>query len=786
MEIDRNKQDYNLFYELGEKIGKGSFGEVFKAKDRETNEIKAIKKIEIDNDDEDADIEEGIKTIINELNGMKICSDNNSNDYSVKYYEYFRNKKEFIIVMELCDNNLLKIWKKRAERGEVFKPEEIHKIMSQLNNTFKIMVNHNIVHRDIKLENILVKYEDEQKNNYIVKLTDYGISKQITTTKICKTHAGTGMTMAPEILEGKEKYDNKCDLWSIGVIIYQLAFKEYPYKGQTEFALLNNIKNFRQKLFRKTNNVKLDDLIRRLLVYEPENRISWYDYFVHPFFGEDRTKEDYKKYYDQLNYITHGAYGEIFKGKEKGKEELKAIKVINLNNLKEKLKSEHEDKESLLNHLNICREGYINEFEIMKTCSKNNINSVECYEYFDNKDNFIIIMELCDGNLLDLFNKKKENDKGLNIEELLKIMNQLNNAFKIMKENNIIHRDLKLENILIKYNDEEHKNYTIKLADYGCSKRLDSLLENYCSTYIGTPIYMAPEILNEDKYNFKSDLWSIGIIIYKLFFDKFLFYGERIAVKNKINKFDNKSIKTGNTKLDDLLQNLLEKDPEKRLDWDTYLNHPFFKDNNLIIINLIYETEKKRIMNIFGEKFVLNNDNNIELRINGENCDLIKKFELKKGINNIEMIIKNKINNLEYMFYECSSLKNIDDLKNLDVKGIKNFSHIFSGCKSLSDIKSLENWDVSNGINFSNMFCGCKLISDLNPLKEWNISKAKNFSWMFRLCQSITDLKSLQNWDVSNVNNFIGIFSECTKLSDIKSLQNWNISNGKDFSWMFS
>ena len=501
---------------------------------------------------------------------------------------------------------------------------------------------------------------------------------------------------------------------------------------------------------------------------------------------KERTKEDYKKYYDQLYYIAHGAYGEIFKGKEKGKEELKAIKVINLNNLKEKLKSEHEDKESLLNHLNICREGYINEFEIMKTCSKNNINSVECYEYFDNKDNFIIIMELCDGNLLDLFNKKKENDKGLNIEELLKIMKQLNNAFKIMKENNIIHRDLKLENILIKYNDEDHKNYTIKLADYGCSKRLDSLLENYCSTYIGTPIYMAPEILNEDKYNFKSDLWSIGIIIYKLFFDKFLFYGERIAVKNKINNFYNKSIKTGNTKLDDLLQNLLEKDPEKRLDWDTYLNHPFFKDNNLIIINLIYETEKKGIKNIFGEKFVLNNHNNIELIINGENCDLIKKFELKKGINNIEMIIKNKINNLEYMFYECSSLKNIDDLKNLDVKGIKNFSHIFSGCKSLSDIKSLENWDVSNGINFSNMFCGCKLISDINPLKEWNISKAQNFSWMFRLCQSISDLKSLQNWDVSNVNNFTGIFSECTKLSDIKSLQNWNISNGKDFSWMFS
>ena len=54
-------------------------------------------------------------------------------------------------------------------------------------------------------------------------------------------------------------------------------------------------------------------------------------------------------------------------------------------------------------------------------------------------------------------------------------MKQLKNTFKIMKDNNIIHRDLKLENILIKYNDEQKKTFTIKLADYGSSKKLESL-----------------------------------------------------------------------------------------------------------------------------------------------------------------------------------------------------------------------------------------------------------------------------------------------------------------------
>jgi serine/threonine protein kinase len=126
-------------------------------------------------------------------------------------------------------------------------------MMVDLNETFKVMVNYNIVHRDIKLQNILIKYIDNEQNNFIVKLTDYGISKQITNSTICKSHVGTGFTMAPEILEGKEKYDNRCDLWSIGVILYQLYFNEFPYKGSTEVALLNNIKSLGQHIFKDKN-----------------------------------------------------------------------------------------------------------------------------------------------------------------------------------------------------------------------------------------------------------------------------------------------------------------------------------------------------------------------------------------------------------------------------------------------------------------------------------------------------------------------------------------------------
>jgi serine/threonine-protein kinase ULK/ATG1 len=291
----------------------------------------------------------------------------------------------------------------------------------------------------------------------------------------------------------------------------------------------------------------------------------------------DRTNKDYKEYYEIIEPIDSGAYGHVYKGRDKVTKELRAIKVISLGKIEDNLLSQYEANE-IEEQLNLCINGFIEEYNNMKICSNNNNNSVKCYEYFNNKDNFVIIMELCDQNLSKLLNQRFINEKeGFNIEEIYEIMNQLNNTFKIMRENNIIHRDLKLENILIKYNDKEHKKYTIKLSDYGCSKRLKSLSMN-CNTYLGTLVYMAPEILKREEYNSKCDLWSIGIIIYRLIYGKSPYSGENenALIKN-IDKYGNKIIKVENKELEDLIKKLLEKESSKRIDWDKYFNHIFFK-----------------------------------------------------------------------------------------------------------------------------------------------------------------------------------------------------------------
>jgi len=496
---------------------------------------------------------------------------------------------------------------------------------------------------------------------------------------------------------------------------------------------------------------------------------------------EERINKEYTDYYDIIGAIGKGRYSIIYKGKEKRNNEFRAIKVVDLDNIKLELRYQLLNNDLIEKNLNFYVNGLIEDFENMKLLSKNNINPVKCYEYFLNKKHFVFIMELCDKNLNDYLKEKKTL---FNKEVILNIMSQLNNTFQIMKDNKIIHGNLNSEHILIKYNND--KTYTMKITGYRSIKRVEfceyisfnSLDITFNFLESSFALNIAPEILEGKKYNYKCDLWSIGLILYILYF------GETPSKKygGKYAKFSLQKIT--DKELDVLITNLLEKDPSKRLSWEEYFNHPFFKSfksaytNN---IKLIYELEDDSYEKIFGSKFVINNNNNIDLIINGVKSSLVEVYKLKKGENNIQIIIKNKITNLENMFSGCNSLKNIEGLKYFDTKYINNFSYMFYDCDSLSDIKPLEKWNVSNGNNFSYMFYDCDSLSDIKPLEKWNVSNGNNFSYMFSRCKLLSDIKPLEKWNVSNGKDFSYMFSRCKLLSDIKTKNKMNISNRKVF-----
>ena len=275
-------------YELIEKIGFGQSTEVYKARNINTKELRALKIIYLDQvknliQQSDGNLDDYINRIKNEINNTILCAKNNEN--SLKFYEYFQTEKKFVIVLELCDQNLA-----HFKRGKNFTSKEIYEILTQLNNTFKIMKKNGIVHRDLKPENILLKHKKDGK--YTVKLCDYGTSK-LKNLSVYITRTGTLGYSAPEVMKVEEDinnfYNSKCDLWSLGIIIYELFFKKKPYTGKTEYALCKNIDSLGKRAIKKTNDAKLDDLLSKLLESNPSNRITWNEYFSHPFFNQENN-----------------------------------------------------------------------------------------------------------------------------------------------------------------------------------------------------------------------------------------------------------------------------------------------------------------------------------------------------------------------------------------------------------------------------------------------------------------------------------------------------------------
>ena len=155
-------------------------------------------------------------------------------------------------------------------------------------------------------------------------------------------------------------------------------------------------------------------------------------------------------------------------------------------------------------------------------------------------------------------------EETFSINKIKKVFSQLNEAFKLMVKNKIIHRNLNTSNILIKSLNDE--NIIVKLGGFSKSTFSDKV--DLLSSY--TP-YDAPEIINNQMANLKSDLWSIGIILYELLF---------LFIIPSFNSFGDISNNLNDNDLKDLINRLLKKNPNERINWDDYFSHPFFTENN--------------------------------------------------------------------------------------------------------------------------------------------------------------------------------------------------------------
>ena len=538
------------------------------------------------------------------------------------------------------------------------------------------------------------------------------------------------------------------------------------------------------------------------------------------------NNQDYKEKYILKEKIGFGAFTEVFRAtKRDNKKELRAIKIINLEAIKDEFEKEGGD--NIKQKLNDYIAGIENEIEYMKICAQKNENSVKFYESFINDKEFAIVLELCNNCL-----SKYKNDKRFNSKKIHEILNQLNNTLKIMKEKQIVHRDLKPDNILIKI--EKDNKQIIKLCDYGISKigNLSKL-----RTHIGTLHYMAPEILEgQTYYTYKCDLWSLGIVIYELFFKEKPYNGtNEVSLLANIKLKKNNYLKeTDDKNLNDLIKKLLEINPEKRLTWDDYFNHPYFNDNinikksktsnnthnnkidNNNEITIQYKkTENKNKIRIFGKYFVENNKNKCQIKYKGGHKILEEYIDIKEDENDIIEIKLNGVNdildisymfadcdclkslsdiskwkvdeviNMSYMFYNCESLQSLPDISKWNVDKVTNMSHMFSNCESLTYLPDISKWNTSNVTNMSDIFSNCKLLKSLPDISNWNTNKITNLSYMVFNCESLESLPDISKWKTNKVTNMSYMFFNCKSLKSLPNISLWSINSIKNMNGMF-
>ncbi len=261
-------------YSKIELIDSGAFADVFRAKSKLNNEYVAIKEIKKTKTSE--------KTILNEIKIMKELKSENS----ILLIDSIETNDSYYLVLELCLISLEQYIKKR---GNPLSIEEIKEILINLNESFKEMKNKNIIHRDLKPSNILLSISKSKIDKICFKISDFGLSKLFEGSKMnSMSSKGTSLTMAPEVLKGEYNIGYKSDIWSLGIIIYYMLFKEYPYNGKNEYQIIQEIN--KKKKLKSSNNKELDDLINKMLIINVNERISWENYFKHPFFNSNEDK----------------------------------------------------------------------------------------------------------------------------------------------------------------------------------------------------------------------------------------------------------------------------------------------------------------------------------------------------------------------------------------------------------------------------------------------------------------------------------------------------------------
>ncbi|ONL96437.1 Serine/threonine-protein kinase ATG1c [Zea mays] len=259
-------------YELLRPIGSGAYSQVWLGRHRVRGTEVAVKEIAMERLSKK--LRESLLSEVDILRRIR-------HDNVIALHDSVKDHGSIYLILEYCRGGDLHAYLQRHKRVS----EKVAKhFIRQLASGLKMLRDNNVVHRDLKPQNILLV---ENNENTLLKIADFGFAKFLQPFALAETLCGSPLYMAPEVMQG-QKYDAKADLWSVGVILYQLVTGIPPFNGDNQIQLLKNI--LRTHEIRLPSDCELShdciDLCRKLLRLNSVERLTVEEFVHHPFLSE--------------------------------------------------------------------------------------------------------------------------------------------------------------------------------------------------------------------------------------------------------------------------------------------------------------------------------------------------------------------------------------------------------------------------------------------------------------------------------------------------------------------
>ena len=435
-----------------------------------------------------------------------------------------------------------------------------------------------------------------------------------------------------------------------------------------------------------------------------------------------------------------------------------------------------------------------NEASIMKKLMHPNVISFK--EVFkDTKlDYFYIVMEYAnDGDLskkIKTQNQKNYGEKYFSEEKILQYFYQICRGLQYIHSKNIIHRDIKSQNIFLM------KNGKIKIGDFGIAKALTNT-KNNATTIIGTPYYFSPEIINGEPYDYKTDIWSLGVVLYEMCCLKLPFEANNIAqLSIKIMKGNFAPIPSKYSKnMSDLIKRMLNIDKKLRPDISEVMqsslmkNYQINKNSNKSCKN--WSSNKKSINSIQSElNFKINEQMSNQKererksainnrKINNKSQTPIK-FKNQSYVGKAVLINKSKENN-DFSFDLPKDAKNNKTKKSNIFKRISTQKNVVINANINKEIETIKtNIDnIDNKINKKNLYINniiAKSVNNFANIKNKNIIDMNNKK---------SNIKSTNNFNnnnikIDNINKYLNVNKSHNNNINRNLFYNINSSNKED------